>query len=121
LVTAVQKVYLGFGTVLTADEARALLNRAGAGLVGSLPDAGPPPPAEAQALGVNDLAVHWPVIDGRLRRAKNLDGLDPDALVAGVPAAGPLVRSALAVSRRLGHSVAEFRQLLTTIAGGTQP
>ncbi len=32
LVEMVQKVYLGVGTVLTADEARELLNRAGAGL-----------------------------------------------------------------------------------------
>lgn len=34
----VQKIYLGVGTVLSADEARAIANRAGAGLVGSLSD-----------------------------------------------------------------------------------
>lgn len=33
LVEMVQKVYLGIGTVLTSDEAREMLNRAGAGLV----------------------------------------------------------------------------------------
>jgi HK97 family phage portal protein len=124
LVTAIQKVYLGVGTVITADEARALLNRAGAGLVGSLPG-DPPAPApagdEPAARAVADLAVHWPVIDGRLRRVKTLDALDADALVAGVPAAGPLVRSALAVARSQGHTVTEFRQLCQTLAGGTTP
>lgn len=34
----IQKLYLGVGVVLTADEARALANRAGANLQGSLPD-----------------------------------------------------------------------------------
>lgn len=33
----IQKIYLGVGKVLTADEARAIANRAGAGLVGPLP------------------------------------------------------------------------------------
>lgn len=38
----IQKIYLGVGVVITADEARTIANRAGAGLEGSLPD---PPPA----------------------------------------------------------------------------
>lgn len=42
----VQKIYLGVGVVLTADEAREIANRAGAGLTGSLPT---PPPAPAPA------------------------------------------------------------------------
>jgi hypothetical protein len=37
VVEMIQKIYLGVGIVLTADEARALLNRAGADLTGSLP------------------------------------------------------------------------------------
>jgi len=37
LVEMVQKVYLGVGTVLSVEEARALLNRAGAGLSARLP------------------------------------------------------------------------------------
>lgn len=41
LVRMIQQVYLGVGVVLTADEARELLNRAGAGLVGPAPVADP--------------------------------------------------------------------------------
>ena len=44
LVTMVQKVYLGVGTVLTADEAREILNRAGANL-GDFSPPTPEPPA----------------------------------------------------------------------------
>ena len=33
----IQKVYLGVGIVVSADEARTIANQAGAGLVGSLP------------------------------------------------------------------------------------
>jgi HK97 family phage portal protein len=35
----IQKIYLGVGVVITADEARTIANRAGAGLEGSMPDA----------------------------------------------------------------------------------
>lgn len=41
LVEMVQKVYLGVGTVLTSDEARELLNRAGAGLAVPAPTLAP--------------------------------------------------------------------------------
>lgn len=39
LTVALQKIYLAVGTVITPEEARAILNRAGAGLTGSLPAA----------------------------------------------------------------------------------
>lgn len=42
LVEMVQKVYLGVGVVLSADEARELLNKAGAGLTGPAPDTSTP-------------------------------------------------------------------------------
>lgn len=46
----IQKLYLGVGKVISEDEARALLNRAGAGLEGSLPEPEPTPlPAAPQA------------------------------------------------------------------------
>ena len=46
----VQKVYLGVGTVLTADEARAILNQAGAQLpMGGLPARPAPAPQLAAA------------------------------------------------------------------------
>ncbi|MFP7833125.1 hypothetical protein [Marisediminicola sp. LYQ134] len=47
-VNAVQKVYLGVGIVLTQDEARELVRRAGADLTGSLP-APPTPPTQESA------------------------------------------------------------------------
>ena len=47
-VAAVQKVYLGVGVVLTADEARELVRRAGAGITGSLPAADPGPTLNPQ-------------------------------------------------------------------------
>jgi hypothetical protein len=37
LVEMVQKIYLGVGSVLTTEEARAILNQAGAGLTGPGP------------------------------------------------------------------------------------
>jgi hypothetical protein len=45
LAEMVQKVYLGVGSVLTRDEARALLNRAGAGLADLPPEPAPDPEA----------------------------------------------------------------------------
>lgn len=38
----IQKIYLGVGKVVTGEEARAILNRAGAGLTGDGPDYVPP-------------------------------------------------------------------------------
>jgi len=43
LVAAVQKIYLGVGTVVSADEAREILSRMGADLEGSLPEPEPAP------------------------------------------------------------------------------
>jgi SPP1 gp7 family putative phage head morphogenesis protein len=45
---AVQKLYLGVGPMLTSLEARAIVNRLGAGLVGDIPPAPPPNPIPAQ-------------------------------------------------------------------------
>jgi hypothetical protein len=39
LTVALQRVYLAVGKVITADEAREIVNRLGAGLAGSLPAA----------------------------------------------------------------------------------
>lgn len=51
LVEMVQKVYLGVGVVLTADEAREILNRGGAGLVPQMPTT--PPPETPPGAGAN--------------------------------------------------------------------
>lgn len=42
LAEVVQKMYLGVGKVLSAEEARAVMNRDGAGLTGPAPDYPPP-------------------------------------------------------------------------------
>jgi phage portal protein BeeE len=49
VVELVQKVYLGVGVVLTAEEARELLNKAGANLPADMP---PPPPPNGQVPAV---------------------------------------------------------------------
>ena len=46
----IQKLYLGGGVVLTADEARAIVNRFGANLVGSLPSLALPEVVEPKSL-----------------------------------------------------------------------
>lgn len=75
-------------------------------------------PQPAQPAARNVLAAHWPALDGRLRRIKTLGEVDPDALVAGVASAADITRAALTVSRERGHTVDEFRLLLSAIAGG---
>jgi HK97 family phage portal protein len=100
LATAIQKIYLGVDTVVTADEAREILNRAGADLAGSLP-----------GTTVRSLM-------GRLSRVSDLSEVDPDALVAGLPDADLIVRSLLASAIDAGHTVPEFRQGLKALAGG---
>jgi len=49
LTRQLQQIYLAVGTVITADEAREILNRNGAGLTGSMPDAPEVAPMEENA------------------------------------------------------------------------
>lgn len=109
LAAMLQKLYLSVDVVITADEARALLNEAGADL-GPTPDLGAAPqPAPAALRSAM----------GRLSRVSDLADVDPAALTADLPdPLGPLVRAALAVSIEAGHTVPEFRDRLKAITGG---
>jgi hypothetical protein len=46
----IQKIYLGVDVVLTADEAREIANRAGADLIGSMPEQERPAPSPTDAV-----------------------------------------------------------------------
>lgn len=64
LAESTQKIYLGVGTVLTADEARTILNEDGAGLPVPGPfdetaKPAPPPPAQGVADAVTDTLNQW--------------------------------------------------------------
>lgn len=94
LVEMVQKVYLGVGTVLTVDEARDMLNAAGANLVGPGPvPEGASPTAENDLPELQDLAATGRRVRRRSIRAASepasrralttveaASGMDPDAL-----------------------------------------
>lgn len=110
LTLALQKIYLSVGTVITIDEARAILNRAGAGLNGAAPE---PAPANVIPLA----AVRS--LMGRLSRQKNLDDIDPDALVAGLNGEAPVVLAVLAEAKAAGETVPQFRERLQALGGPT--
>lgn len=104
LATALQKIYLAVDTVVTADEAREILNRAGADLSG-------PGPSALPATTVRSLM-------GRLAWQSDLSEVDPDTLTAGFPDADPIVRGLLALAIESGLTVPEFRQSLKALSGG---
>lgn len=99
LALMLQKIYLAVGSVVSVDEARELMNRAGAGLAGSLP-----------------VPVVRSVM-GRLSRATVLSDIDPAALVDGLPEAAPVL-AVLADAVTSGRSVSEFRSAVKAMAGG---
>lgn len=99
LAAAIQKIYLGVGTVVSSDEARDVLNRAGAGLSGGLP--------AATVRGVM----------GRLGRVSDLSEVDPVMLTAGIDDENGLVVAALSASVAAGHTVAEFRTVVKALGG----
>lgn len=81
LAEMVQKIYIGVDACLTWEEARALLNRAGAGL-----DESVPAPVSAAPSAVHVAAVatrldqHWHALPGLPRNADTPPDLDPSAL-----------------------------------------
>lgn len=110
LVQMLRQVYLAVDVVISAEEAREILNRAGAGLTGT-------PPASPAA--VESLAPNLRTLMGRLARAKSLADVDAEHLVADLNGSAPMVRVLLDRSLRAGHTPAEFRQILQATAGGT--
>ena len=99
LAEAIQKIYLGVGEVISADEAREILNREGAGLTGPAPvTSGTPPPIRS--------------LMGRLSRYKSLDDVDPDVLTEGLNGSTPAVLAALTEARAAGEDLAGLRARL---------
>lgn len=82
LAEMVQKLYLGTPNkaVISSEEARAVLNRAGAELSGSTPDLTPAHAAPNSALSRDEYAA----VMGRSSRLKSLDEIDFDHLVDGL-------------------------------------
>lgn len=106
LVEMIQKIYLGVGTVLTEDEARALLNRAGAGLApGAGPNGAPPaaPAAVPAAQQVSPETVRS--LMGRLSWQKRLDQVNTGALVEGLNGDRDAVLVGLAFAQAAGDDV----------------
>jgi HK97 family phage portal protein len=107
----VQKLYLGTPEkiVLSVDEARSILNRAGAGFTGPAPQLGRGTISAASVL--TDEVVSK--VMGRLSRPVSLDVIDLPALVAGLDD-GPavVVGQALDHVKGLGGDVAGLRKLI---------
>jgi HK97 family phage portal protein len=89
LAEGLQKIYLAVGKVISADEAREILNRGGANLIG------PAPTGSAKALPADALRT----LMGRMSWQTDLKSIEPAALVAGI-------NQAEAVIGELGQSVA---------------
>lgn len=106
LTLALQKIYLSVGSVISADEARQILNRAGAGL-GPTPELGPAPLDAGTVRNVM----------GRLSWQKHLDDIDPTALVAGLNGHSSIVLAALAAAKSEGLTVPEFRERIKALGG----
>jgi len=86
LAEMVQKIYLGVGSCLTWEEARGILNRAGAGLDESAPapvDAAPAAPVAAVATRLDQ---HWRALPGLPRNAD----AHPDLAPSELPDVSPL-------------------------------
>ena len=107
LTLALQKIYLSVGSVISADEAREILNRAGADLDGPPPEPVANPQPTAQALD-----SLW----GRLGSCQTIDDVDPAAVTAGLNGSAMsvagVVMSVLDIARSEGDSISEFRARL---------
>ncbi len=113
-----QKIYLAVGVVITADEAREILNRAGAGLTGSGPagkaltHAAELAPSGAHALPATQLRA----VMGRLGRAKSVNDVDPEKLVAGLDDGDVAVLTQLLEAQIAGEGIDAFKSRLRALA-----
>lgn len=110
LAEALQKIYLAVGKVISADEAREILNRDGAGLVG-------PAPMLALPSGAPKTLIRS--VMGRLGRTKSLTDIDPDALTEGLEDFALPVLDALHAAVVAGETVEQFRARLHALTEGT--
>lgn len=104
LTLALQKIYLSVGSVISADEAREILNRAGANLDG------PAPTPTVKALPPASTAVDamW----GRLGTCQSLDDVDLGVITHGLNGNADIVTAAYADACTAGDSITEFRARL---------
>lgn len=108
LAEMVQKLYLGTPerAVISTDEARAVLNRAGAGLTGS-PELGPPA-LSSPSNGLDGGAAS--MLMGRLSRPESLADVDVEKLTEGLDAAATAaVEAAYDAAVLAGGSVPDLR------------
>lgn len=103
LTTMLQKIYLAVDKVITVDEARDILNRAGANLVG----AGP----VMKSVAARDLQK----VDRRLDAAGSIDAVDEAALLAGLSADDD-VRALLRAAVATGADIPTLRSWLAGAA-----
>ncbi len=129
LAETLQKIYLAVGPVISGDEAREILNRDGAGLVGPAPESSPaiePPEQLALPPGPKSLPNDTlRTLMGRLSRKETLDDVDPTVFAAGIGDAGPVLKL-LAEAQRDGLTVDAFKTLLKGVTvepaeSSTQP
>ena len=106
-VEAIQKVYLGVGTVVTDEEARDLVRRAGAADISGLM---PAPLADVIPMS----AVRS--VMGRLSWQKTLDEIDPAALTADLNGSTDAVLKALAFEQASGGDVTTLRERIRAMA-----
>ena len=113
LSNALQKIYLSVGSVISGDEAREILNRAGAGLTGAAPE----PSAAPAGFGPKGLApASLRTLMGRMSRVTDIADIHPAQFVSGLTEGTSQVLKLLADSVDAGQSVDAFKQGLRTLA-----
>jgi HK97 family phage portal protein len=101
-----QKIYLAVGVVISADEAREILNRAGAGLTGSAPT----------PKGIDPMALRS--VMGRLSRAKSIADVDAAALVRDLDADAVPILHQLVDAQLAGETIDAFKTRLRALPAG---
>jgi HK97 family phage portal protein len=99
---ALQKIYLSVGKVITPEEAREILNREGANLVGPAPVLDP---------------LSLRSVMGKLSRVADVKDIDPAALIAGLNGEAPVVLAELAAAQTAGESIPQFRERIKALGG----
>jgi HK97 family phage portal protein len=111
-----QKIYLAVGVVISADEARDILNRNGAGLSGPAPIATRSGAIEATATPLEPSVLR--AVMGRLSRAKALGEIDPEALIAGLNTEAIAVLQQFVSAQLAGDTVDGFKGRLRALTVG---
>jgi HK97 family phage portal protein len=107
IVEMVQKVYLGVGVVISADEARQMLNAAGAEL-------GPMPEAPPTSATLDEATVR--AVMGRLSRTKTLAELDRRMLVHDLNGHGKTVLQQVDAAVAAGENVEGLKDRIRDLA-----